>query len=268
MAPRAVGGCAYAGPMADGPMQPQPAGVPGHLTLRVLGCDGSWTGPAGAGSGYLVSSGGTHVLVDLGPGTFATLQTSLDPALVAAVVITHRHPDHWTDLYSLVTHAQFALHRESLPVFAPSEMAERTGLIGSPVLDWHRVADGDSTKVGALALSFHRTEHGVETLAVRIDGAGRALGYSADTGPGWSLAELGTGLDLVLCEASYTADHEGTAGHMSGRQAGEQASRAGARRLVLTHRWPTVSAASVAAEANASFGGRVEQAEIGKEFVL
>jgi ribonuclease BN (tRNA processing enzyme) len=256
--------------MPDGPLPPDPGspGGPSRLTLRVLGCDGSWTGPGGAGSGYLVSSGGTHLLVDLGPGTFANLQSTLDPARVGAVVITHRHPDHWTDLYSLVTHARFALHRESLPVYAPSGLAERTGLTGSPVLDWHGVADGDDARVGALSLSFHRTDHAVETLAVRIDGGGRTLGYSADTGPRWSLAELGTGLDLVLCEASYTVDHEGTAGHMSGRQAGEQASRAGARRLVLTHRWPTIAASSVASEAAASYGGTVEQAEIGKEFVL
>ena len=66
---------------------------PPELALRVLGCDGSWTGPGGAGSGYLVSLGGTHVVLDLGPGTFANLQLHLDPALVAAVVITHRHPE-------------------------------------------------------------------------------------------------------------------------------------------------------------------------------
>jgi ribonuclease BN (tRNA processing enzyme) len=207
-------------------------------------------------------------VLDLGPGTFATLQSHLDPALVGAVVITHRHPDHWTDLYSLVTHARFALHRESIPLYAPTELAERTGLVGSPALDWHLVSDGQSARVGALGLTFHRTDHAVETLAVRIDGAGRALGYSADTGPRWALAELGTGLDLVLCEASYTVEHEGTAGHMSGRQAGEQASRAGARRLVLTHRWPTIRASAVASEATATFGQPVEQAVIGKEFVL
>jgi ribonuclease BN (tRNA processing enzyme) len=55
---------------------------------------------------------------------------------------------------------------------------------------------------------------------------------------------------------------------MSGRQAGEQAKRAGARRLVITHRWPTVDAAAVLEEAEAAFGGRVEQAVIGKEFTL
>ncbi len=234
----------------------------------MLGCDGSWTGPAGAGSGYLVSSGGTHLVLDLGPGTFAALQSHLDPALIGAVVITHGHPDHWTDLYSLVTHARVALHRESIPVYAPAGLAERAGLLASTVLDWRLVADGDVARVGAFSLSFHRTDHGVETLAVRMEGAGRTLGYSADTGPDWSLAELGTGLDLVLCEATYTIEHEGTAGHMSGRQAGEQASRAGARRLVLTHRWPTVPASDVLVEAAATFGGAVEQAELGKEFIL
>ena len=234
----------------------------------MLGCDGSWTGPAGAGSGYLVSAAGTHLVVDLGPGTFATLQSYLDPALVSAVVISHRHPDHWTDLYSLVAHARFALHRESIPVYGPADLPGRTGLTGTPVIDWHPVADGTSVRLGSLGLSFRRTDHGVETLAVRIDGAGRALGYSADTGPGWSLAELGTGLDLVLCEASYSVEHEGTAGHMSGRQAGEQAYRAGARRLVITHRWPTVPAVAVVSEAAAAFGRPVEQAEIGKEFIL
>jgi hypothetical protein len=37
---------------------------------------------------------------------------------------------------------------------------------------------------------------------------------------------------------------------------------------VITHRWPTVDASAVASEAEAAFGGPVEQAVIGKEFVL
>jgi ribonuclease BN (tRNA processing enzyme) len=136
------------------------------------------------------------------------------------------------------------------------------------MLEWRPVTHGARAGIGEASCAFHRTDHAEETLAVRIDGAGRALGYSADSGPGWSVGELGTGLDLLLCEATYTADHEGTAGHMSGRQAGTAAREAGARRLVLTHRWPTVGAAAVAKEARAAFGGPVEQATIGREFEL
>ncbi|HZM56673.1 MAG TPA: MBL fold metallo-hydrolase [Acidimicrobiales bacterium] len=248
----------------DRPTRPDTA----TFSLTVLGCDGSWPGPGGAGSGYLVVSDGCRVLLDAGPGTFANLQRVIDPASLDAVIISHHHPDHWTDLHGVATHARFALARESLPVYAPASLAERTDLSGSPGLDWHLVTGGDTVTIGALTCSFHRTDHVDETLAVRIDGGGRSLGYSADTGPAWSLAEFGRGLDLVLAEATYTVDHEGTAGHMSGRQAGEQARRAGAERLVITHRWPTIDADAVAREATTAFGRPVEQAAIGKEFVL
>ncbi len=254
------------GPSTVGPAGPESTEVRSGLTLTVLGCDGSWPGPAGAGSGYLVSGGGTIVMIDAGPGTFANLQRHVDPASVDAVVITHHHPDHWSDLYALDTHARVALRGRRVPLFAPAGLGDRARLDRTPTLDWRVVTDGDTVRVGGLSCSFHRTDHAIETLAVRIDGPACAVGYSADSGPGWSLAELGTDLDLVLCEATYTSEHEGTAGHMSGSQAGEQARRAGARKLVITHRWPTIDAASVVAEAEAAFGAPVEQASIGKEF--
>lgn len=255
----------------DGSDPPGPALHPGAaapLSLTVLGCDGSWPGPGGAGSGYLVATDRTRLLIDAGPGTFAVLQRHLDVAALDAVVISHHHPDHWSDLMMMDSHARHSLHRQGLPVYAPTRVAERAGLAGSPSFDWRGVTGGDSIVVGGLGLSFRQTDHTLETLAVRIDGDVSALGYSADTGPGWPLADLGTGLDLVLCEATYTREHEGTARHMSGRQAGEQARKARARRLVLTHRWPTIEASAVAAEAEKTFEGRVEQAESGKEFIL
>jgi ribonuclease BN (tRNA processing enzyme) len=238
------------------------------MSLRVLGCDGSWPGPGGAGSGYLVTAGGTTVLVDAGPGTFANLQLWAEPSSIDGVILSHHHADHWTDLHALATHALLVSGRRALPVLAPAGLERLSGLGGHAALAWCTVTDGDTTTMGDLRFAFHRTDHAPETLAVRIDGGGRTLGYSADTGPGWSLAGLGTWLDLVLCEATYTAEHEGMAGHMSGRQAGEQARTARARRVVLTHRWPTVDRSQLAEEAAGAFGGPVEQAEIGKEFEL
>jgi ribonuclease BN (tRNA processing enzyme) len=214
--------------------------------------------------------GETAVVLDAGPGTFATLQTVIDPADVDAVVITHHHHDHWTDLFAMDAQARFGKHprRGPLPVYAPVRVAELAGADTTSMLEWREITHGSRAGVGEVSCAFHRTDHADETLAVRVDGAGRALGYSADSGPGWSVDQLGTGLDLLLCEATYTAVHEGTAGHMSARQAGAAAKAAGARRLVVTHRWPTVAAGAVAKEARTAFGGRVEQATIGREFEL
>jgi hypothetical protein len=37
---------------------------------------------------------------------------------------------------------------------------------------------------------------------------------------------------------------------------------------VITHRWPTADPAEVLAEATAAFGGRVEQAAVGRGYSL
>ena len=125
--------------------------------------------------------------------------------------------------------------------------------------------------MGGFTLSFAATDHGPPTLAVRIDPAdgpdlSASLAYSADSGPDWSIDELGTGIGTVLCEATYTAEREGHARHLSGRQAGAMGAAARVGRLVLTHRWPTVSAGALAAEADEAFGRPVHQAAAGVVF--
>ncbi len=55
-----------------------------------------------------------------GPAPLPDLQRHLDPASIDAVFISHHHPDHWTDLYALATHARFVLGRTGIPVYAPA----------------------------------------------------------------------------------------------------------------------------------------------------
>ncbi|HUO49520.1 MAG TPA: MBL fold metallo-hydrolase [Acidimicrobiales bacterium] len=242
------------------------------LTLTVLGCDGSHAGPGGAASGYLVRSwdSGTSIWMDAGPGTFANLQRFCDPARLSAVVLSHEHPDHWSDIDGFVTASRWTaeLPPAPIPVFAASGVYGRFGDEATDVFAWREVGDGDGADVGDLRLRFSGTDHMVPTLAVRIDGPSGVLGYSADSGPGWSFEALGSGIDLALCEATFTKRYEGSPGHMSGRQAGEAARHGGARRLVVTHRWAKESAAEVEAEAAQSFGGPVASAAVGHGYSL
>src|SRR5665213_2295496 len=128
-----------------GPASPDPGD---EVTLTVLGCDGSWPGPGGAGSGYLVRVGGTCLVLDAGPGTFAVLQNVIDPSEVDAVVISHHHPDHWTDLFAMDTQAEFGGRRRRLAVYAPAAVVERAGGEGSHCLDWHTITHGDRAGIG------------------------------------------------------------------------------------------------------------------------
>ena len=230
------------------------------MTLTVLGCSGSYPGEGGACSGYLVDDGSTRVWLDAGSGTLANLQRHSALDAIDAVILSHEHPDHWADIEGYNNVLRFVTGRQGLPVYAPAGLRDRTYQDTAPWMAWHEVAGGDRVAVGSLAMTFSRTDHGPETLAVRIDGGGRSLGYSADTGPAWSLSALGPGLDLALCEATLAGGDEGGLQHLSARQAGESAREAGAARLVLTHLWPTLDPEQSRREGSEAFGAPVEVA--------
>jgi ribonuclease BN (tRNA processing enzyme) len=85
---------------------------------------------------------------------------------------------------------------------------------------------------------------------------GRTLAYTGDTGPGAHLDELADGADVLLAEASWTDAPDRPAGvHLSGRQAGALARRAGVEWLLLTHLAPWSDRDAIFAEACAEFSG-------------
>ena len=236
------------------------------LSVTVLGCSGSYAGPGGACSGYLLEDGTTRVWVDAGSGTLANLQRHVALGGVDAVVLSHEHPDHWSDIEGWNNVLRFVLDRTGFPVYAPAGLRERTYQDTEPQMAWHDVTDGDTVTVGTMSFTFSRSDHGPETLGMRVDAGGRSLGYSADTGPAGSLEALGPGLDLALCEATMTIEEEGTLQHLSARQAGSSARAAAAGRLVLTHLWATVDPEQSRREGTEAFGAVVEVATVGARY--
>ena len=238
-----------------------------RLRVTVLGCAGSYPGPGAACSGYLVRGSGVNVAVDLGPGTLANLQRHIELGELDAVVLSHAHPDHWTDLAVLRTAWKYALGRTGLVVAGTAETRHRAEAVTAdglaPTLDWVTVADGSVLEVGPLRFDFSRTDHYVETLAVRVvaSAGGPALAYSADTGPGWSFAAFGRPVALAVCEASHLADAEPLGIlHLSARQAGSMCRAAGVEQVVLTHLVPGSDLDAARNEAAAAFGAPVEVA--------
>lgn len=236
------------------------------LRLTVLGCTGSWPGPDQACSGYLVRGGGEVLMVDAGPGTVSALQHHVGLGELTALVISHHHPDHWSDLGVLRVALRYGLGVEGLRVYGTAETLDiASHLVGhdlAPTLDWMVVDGGDQVSQGPVSLRFSTTDHYVPTVAVRIELDGRSLAYSADTGPGWSLSALGPAPDVALVEATMLAeDRQGPDAellHLSATEAGALARAAGSRRLLLTHQPPGADREAYRREAEASFGAPVE----------
>lgn len=246
------------------------------LTLTVLGCSGSFPAPDLPCSGYLVRSDTTAVVVDFGPGSFAELQRHLDTGQIAGIagfVVTHAHPDHWVDLTGLRILTHHHLGRDHVPVWGTEETRHMVSVVCDgvePAFAWRVLGEERSFTIGDLRVDTARTDHYVETYALRITSPdGKSLVYSSDTGPSWSLESLGTEADLALVESSYaTPEQLGETLHLSALHAGAMARQARARRLVLTHLVPGADPAEHAARAAEAFEAPVEVAVPGATYAL
>jgi ribonuclease BN (tRNA processing enzyme) len=232
------------------------------LTITVLGCDGSYAGPGGACSGYLLSSGDTHVWLDCGPGTLANLQQHISLDDLTAIVVSHSHADHWVELSVAYVALAYYFDRRAVPVYGTSDTRERLLVTkGGPVdeaFEWHTITDRSEFDIGDLHFRCAVTDHPVETLGMRVDTNGASFGYTSDTGPAWPLTTLGANLDVLLCEATFPESRAGEFAHLTASQAGAAAREAGAARLVLTHLLPGSDHDLARSNAARTFGREVE----------
>lgn len=237
------------------------------MELTILGASGTYPAAGRPASGYLVSEAGTTLWMEAGPGAFTALCGTLDPFDLDGVFISHRHPDHCTDffaLYHALAHGGYRGKRK--PVILPSGLWDLLADFASGSAALRAVFDpkegflpGEELDIGELRITTARANHPPPTLAPRITAAGRCLVFTADTGPDRGVEALAAGCDLLLAEASLQEprDRQSPAFHMTGREAGEMAARAGARRLMLTHIPPHLDPERTMLEAEGAFGGEV-----------
>ncbi len=244
------------------------------MKLNILGCAGSFPGPDSACSAYLVEAEGFHLLLDFGAGSLSALQRYATLTSVDAILLTHLHADHVLDACNYVVVRRYAPDGPypTIPVYGPAGTRERLtaayGSVGEGPLDdvysFHDLKPG-TVDIGPFAVTVDRVNHPVETYGVRVEHGGRVLAYSADTAPCEPLIRLAQDADLFLCEASYLDGEDNPAGlHMTGRDAGEAATKAGVGRLVLTHlvaAWG--SEAKVFDAASSAYSGPLEIARAG-----
>ncbi len=126
-------------------------------------------------------------------------------------------------------------------------------------------------EIGPFTVTVDRVNHPVETYGVRVEHAGRVLAYSADTAPVRGADPVGPPTPTCSCARPVTCDGEANPPdlHLTGRDAGEAAIKAGAARLVLTHLVSAWGSEINAYESAASiFAGPVELAKTGMRFEI
>ncbi len=242
------------------------------MRLTVLGGCGAWPGPGQACSGYLVEHDGFRLLIDPGYATVPRLLEWSPADLIDAVFISHGHPDHCADLNPLLrARALTDQPAAPLPVYAPPGAVDavlaldRPGMLSS-AYQLHEFGPGDRLDIGPFGAQTSLLPHWLPNAGLRLAAGGRILAYTGDSGPSPGRADLAQDSDVFLAEATY-ADQvpEDSRDYLSSaRQAGQQATVAGARRLILTHLWPGARPAAARAAARAGYDGEISVATAGQ----
>jgi ribonuclease BN (tRNA processing enzyme) len=247
------------------------------VLTTIVGCSGSFPGPESCASCYLIDTGDFRLLIDLGNGASGALQRYVSLERIDAICLSHLHADHCIDMccYSVAQTMDPDGPRPRIPVFGPARTAERLGLaMGlepgtrmTDAFDFAQLAPG-TIEIGPLRVTTAHMNHPVETFGFRIEHGGQVLAYSADTGPTPELVGLAAGADVLLCEASFL-DAPGLPPdlHLTARQAGEHAARAGVGELVLTHLVPWNDRAATLEQASAAFDGPLVLASAGGQLL-
>lgn len=229
---------------------------------------------------YMVVKGARNsILIDCGGGPVQRLlKAGVKLDSIDHVILTHHHPDHIYGLSVFLLDLWLAGRKKVLHIFGLAETLRAVKTImrafewqhwfklGFFSVEFHGIS---KTKRGALLLTpdfavfTAMTKHLLPTIATRVVSrkSGRAIVYSSDTEVCDSVAELARGASILFHES--TTITKPTLGHSSAVQAGEQAQRAGVKKLVLVHLPPKGDVRKLRAAGQRKFKGRVE---VGKDF--
>ncbi|HBK92108.1 MAG TPA: MBL fold metallo-hydrolase [Parvularcula sp.] len=286
---------------------PATATCPGRVAVQVLGSGGPLADDARASAGYLLwVDGQARLLIDAGGGVFQRFgaagarMTTLD-----AILISHLHADHVSDLAALLKSASFDDASAPLRVVGPSAGAVFPGIAEflaahfdarngayrylSRLLD----VDSDGFRISPVeidatgegeAIAFTHDEIGVRAIpvnhgdvpalafAVSIDGASVVFaGDQSAFSEGFEQALGGARPDLLIAHHAISGAKGQPRGlHRDPASIGDMAAALGAKRLVLSHNMKRALDDWRAGRKaiRAAYDGPVEIAEDGECFSL
>jgi ribonuclease BN (tRNA processing enzyme) len=245
------------------------------MRLDVIGAGPAYTDRAGAtGSAYLLRSGETSILLDLGQGSFPRLAGILDPADLDAVLISHLHPDHWVDLVPLRHYLRWERPGRRVRVIGPDALAERLDALhdqpgfSAASLAIEPLAAG-AMRIGPFEIDAVRVTHTDSSFGVRVSVGQDGLVYSGDCGRAEDLDALVRPGDTLLCEVSFGAGPIAPgAAHLDGPAVGALARRTSASHVLLTHIQMGFDRAATIASVRAQFDGPIEFVDPGFESTI
>lgn len=228
-------------------------------------------------SGQLVEVGDVRLLMDCGSGV-ATRLADLGLAWqdITHLAISHFHADHVVDVPTLLfawRYGQLPPRAKGLEIIGPAGtvrlLSTFAGVFGQGLLalgfpiSVRELSPGNAIVLGDdVRLSCLKVPHTDESVAYSVEGRGRRIVYTGDTGPDAELGRWAAGCDVLVAECSLP-DSMAMPTHLTPSQCGALGAAAQPAVLALTHFYPPVEAVDIRGAVGAQFSGAVALATDG-----
>lgn len=242
------------------------------MKITVLGNNGPYPKAGSACSGYLLENDNTKVLIDCGNGILSRLQKVCNINDLDAIIITHLHSDHVSDMFIL----KYAIGLNktnnetnlSLPVYTSTDdeyLIDNMNYNDSFTVN--NLSEEKEIDINGLKFKFKRNNHPVETYAVKVTDGLKTLVYSSDTAYYEGFGDFIKGADTLICECGVLEkDRKSDTPHLSAKQASVIATEANINRLILTHFWPEYKQEEILNEARNYYNGILEMSQEMKNY--
>ncbi len=218
----------------------------------------------------LIREKGVHILVDAGPGTMGqVLKLGVAIRDIDMILLSHFHLDHCADLAPFIFATKYPRFDRQKKLILAGGTGIRTlydhlntaydGTLDMPKAFFDIVALSEAGKLDpgfkGLEIQSAKTVHNPESRAFRfIDASGFSVVYSGDTDYSEDLIALSRDAHILICESAMP-DGQKVKSHLTPSLAGEIATKAGVKKLVLTHFYPECDRADVWGQCRKTYGG-------------
>ena len=144
------------------------------MKLKVLGTVSPHSTPGHNCPGFLVTDGENKIMLDCGSGCNSLLDFPNDLNNLS-VIISHLHRDHYNDIYnlqysSLVYHNQKILQKPIVIYLPKTPYDKYKDVVEEDIAfaNYSTIDEKTKLKIGNIDVSFCKTDHPVETYAVKL----------------------------------------------------------------------------------------------------